>query len=185
MRLSLTDPPDGVAWKPQHASQGDVEEHGLCARFLAGHADPSRNAVTIVRPLELPRGEPLWWAWQGIMVDRERLRSQLDDLGSPAVGRVDEIWKAWSEIHPPDNWAHLVCLMRFLDEPDVLGAPAGPEARRFLAHQMSGGALAGGLPGLVVGNHGALAEGDLTRELGTELAMSGIPMALMAVAPVD
>ncbi len=183
MRLSLTDPPDGVVWKPQHASQGDVEEHGLCARFMAGHADPAENALTIVRPLELPYGEHLWIAWQGTMVNRESLRSQLKDLGSLAAERVDTVWRDWSEIHPPDNWAHLVCLTRFLDEPELLGAPTGREARRFLDHQTGGGPLVGGLPGLVIGNHGALAEGDLTRELGIELAMSGIPVALMAAAP--
>jgi hypothetical protein len=181
MRLSLTDPPEGVEWRPQHCSQGDVEEHGLCARFLAGHADPALNVVTIVRPLELSDGEHVWLAWQGEMVDRERLRRRLRELGSTAARRVDDIWRDWAEIHPPDNWAHLVCLLRFLDEPEVLGAPPGPEVRRYLAHQMGGGSLVGGLPGLVVGNHGALTEGDLIGELALELSMTGIPMVLLAV----
>ncbi len=187
MRVSLMDDPDKLRWRARIGPQGN-REYGLVARFEAGHTNQILREVTITRPLDIGNGHEIWLAYTGELVGRDTLRSRLEAMGSKAAGRVDEIWKPWQEIHPPDNHPYAVTLVQHLIQPVFLASGAGGEfiaAQAFCGTQWGTGFDASNTASIFLGNHASIVERDVVLELALTLSMTepGTPLVLVGVAP--
>jgi hypothetical protein len=187
MRVSLMDEPDKLRWRARIGPQGN-REYGLVARFEAGHTNPALREVTITRPLDIGNGHEVWLAYTGELVSRDTLQSSLEALGSKAAARLEEIWKPWPEIHPPDNHPYAVTLVQHLIQPVFLASGSGEEfmaAQAFAGTQWGTGFDASNTAGIFLGNHASIVERDIVLELALTLSMTepGTPLVLVGVAP--